>query len=665
MKPRIRRRSWCLGGVLGLLVVGLPAAPQQPVAAEVSKGGRIEGRVLSLSDGKALAGASVRLRRYGETLSAPDPNEAAYTTQTGPGGTYVLDGVDPGSYRLYVDQPGYVRQFYGSRSSTTPTPGTVLQLARSQTLTGLDVKLAPQGSITGRVENQDREPVGDVNVSALRISYGGGHRLLIPMAFTDTSVDGGFTLRPLPPGQYYVRVDQNASPRVTGSSKEGQREALQKIVRRTFYPNAEGPEAAAALTVAAGAELAGINLRVKPGKMFSVRGKIDWGGVKPPDSPLVLALVTTAFDIQATIRPNLATVQGDGTFFFDEVVPGTYYLEPARVVVDTSKQRGIGGTLEVEVRDDDLSGIEFRTMALPALTGRIVIEGAPASGVDTSGIAPTPTGGRRQRVASNGPGVPPPPPPSQTAVPPPPGQTPLEPQLAQNGSPGSVGPKLQSSMADVGGTATIAPAAQPATADSPLGDIAIRLRAAGRLSVNAPQAASKTDGTFSLPPAPLGRYHVTITNLPEGTYVKSVLFSGRDITNSELNLMSGIGGEIGIVLAREAGEVTGTVRDAHDSLLPDTIVSIWRTDRGSSETCRTVTTDDSGTFRANHLAPGQYRAVAWAEIDPGLAGLGAFCRLFGSDGVSIGIDEHGNRQSIDLKAVPSARIEEAVWKLPR
>jgi hypothetical protein len=212
---------------------------------------------------------------------------------------------------------------------------------------------------------------------------------------------------------------------------------------------------------------------------------------------------------------------------------------------------------------------------------------------------------------------------------------------------------------------TIAPAAQLATTDSPLGDIAIRLRASGRLSVNAPQAASKADGTFSLPAAPLGRYQVAITNLPEGTYVKSVLFSSQDITNAELDLMLGIGGEIRIVLAKDAGEVTGTVRDAQDGLLPDTIVSIWRTDRGSAGSCRTVTTDNSGTFRANHLAPGEYRAVAWAEIDPGLAGLGAFCRLFGPDGVNVGIDEHGKRQSIDLKAVPSARIEEAVWKLPR
>src|ERR1700682_4614686 len=121
----------------------------------------------------------------------------------------------------------------------------------------------------------------------LRISYGGGQRLLIPMAFTDTGVDGRFTLHALPPGKYYVRVDQNASPRVTGAKKEGQREALRKIVRRTYYPTAEGPEAAVTLTVAPGTELTGIDFRVKPGKMFSVRGKVDWGGLKPPDSPLV------------------------------------------------------------------------------------------------------------------------------------------------------------------------------------------------------------------------------------------------------------------------------------------------------------------------------------------------------------------------------------------
>ena len=54
MPPQIRGRAGCFAGALVLLFVGLPASPQQPTAAEVSRGGRIEGRVLSLNDGKPL-----------------------------------------------------------------------------------------------------------------------------------------------------------------------------------------------------------------------------------------------------------------------------------------------------------------------------------------------------------------------------------------------------------------------------------------------------------------------------------------------------------------------------------------------------------------------------------------------------------------------------------
>lgn len=680
MRLRIHRMARYLPGALGVLAVGLQAAPQQSPSTEISRAARIEGHVVSLADGRALAGASVRLRRETEVLSAPDPNEAAYTTRTDNDGFYVFDRVDPGKYRIYADQPGYVRGFYGARSPSRPAPGIVLQLAPSQALKGLDIKLPTQGSIAGHVENQDREPVSDASVSALWITYGDGHRLLIPMAFTGTTADGEFTLRPLPPGRYLVRVDQKATPFVAGSTKKGQREVLQKVLRQTYYPGSEEAEAAAPLTVAPGTQLTGIDFCVRPGTMFRVQGKVVWGGVTPPERPLVLALTTTAFDVGVT-RPYLATVHDDGTFRFEEVVAGTYYLEPARIVVDVSKQRGIGGSMMVEIRDRDLSDIEFRLLPAPGLTGRILPDETPSASAAASGDAPVllAASAKRPRAVPERQGPLPPPPPGQASTPPPPGQagsvpTPAQTpgsqsQPAQNGTPGPVSPSSNSSAIDTGGTAAVATpaiaAAQTAAPDAVLGDVAIRLEAVGRILVNEPQTVSSTDGTFSLSSVPLGRYRVTTTNLAEGTYVKSVRFSGRDITNSDLDLTSGIGGELDVVLAKDAGEVAGTVRDLNDDPLSAAVVSLWRTARGLPEGCLTAESGTGGTFRLKHLAPGEYRVVAWEEIDQGLAGSGNFCRMFSSDSTSVTIDEHGGAQSVNLKAVSSARIEEAVWKLPR
>jgi hypothetical protein len=680
MSTRIRLGPRYFSGALGLLSLGLQAAPQPPLSVEASTTARIEGHVVAMADGRALTGASVRLRRYSEALSAADPNEAAYTAQAGPAGLYVFDGIAPGNYRIYADQPGYVRQFYGARSSSTP--GTVLRLAPSQELKGLDIKLPTQGAIAGHVQNQDGEPVNDAIVSALRISYGAGRRLMIPMALTDTTADGEFSLRALPPGRYYVRVDQKATPFVAGSTKQGQREVFQKILRRTYYPDATEPEAAAAITVAAGSQLTGIDFRVKPGKMFRVQGNVVWGGVSAPDRPLVLALTTAAFDVQATIQPYLATVQADGAFRFEEVVAGTYYLEPARLVVDVSHQRTIGGSMTVAIRDEDLTDIEFRLVPAPSLIGKILLDGTPSTnGTAASANAPmvlaAAVSNPRTLPVSNG--APPPPPPGQASDPSPPAKT-VNPSLSaqapsapsqplQNGAAGSAAPGPNSPAIPGDGTPAIStpgiPVSQTTAADTVIGEVAIRLRAVGRMSVNAPQTVSSADGTFSLHALPLGRYRVAITNLAEGAYVKSVLFSGRDITNSDLDLAPGADGELNIVLAKDAGEVSGTVRDVNDDPLSASVVSVWPTDRGLPDSCRIVETGNLGAFRLKHLAPGEYRVVAWEEIDPGLAGLGDFCRLFSADAVPVVIDERGGAQSVNLKAISPARIEEAIWKLPR
>ena len=54
--------------------------------------------------------------------------------------------------------------------------------------------------------------------------------------------------------------------------------------------------------------------------------------------------------------------------------------------------------------------------------------------------------------------------------------------------------------------------------------------------------------------------------------------------------------------------------------------------------------------------------VEVAEVVGGLFRSGALKNL---DAVAVVIDEHGGAQSVSLKAVSQARIEEAVWKLPR
>ncbi len=200
-----------------------------------------------------------------------------------------------------------------------------------------------------------------------------------------------------------------------------------------------------------------------------------------------------------------------------------------------------------------------------------------------------------------------------------------------------------------------------------LGGVGVRLNAAEHVPLNSPTTTTHLDGSFAFPSVALDRYRVQTRNLPEGTYVKSVLFNGQDVTNWVVDLIGGISGQLEVVLSQDAGEVSGQVRDVKGNAVPASWVSVWRTDGGLSggtKTADVAITDSAGAFRIGNLPPGQYRVVAWEEVEYGLAQAMDFCRRFeDGDSATFKLGERG-REMVNLRPIASARVEEVRWQLP-
>src|SRR5512135_1092290 len=73
-----------------------------------------------------------------------------YVTATDEAGGFRLDDIDPGQYHLAARKTGYVRAVYGF-----PTP---LTIAPGRAVPDLEMTLAPQAVITGRVFDPDGDP---------------------------------------------------------------------------------------------------------------------------------------------------------------------------------------------------------------------------------------------------------------------------------------------------------------------------------------------------------------------------------------------------------------------------------------------------------------------------------------------------------------------------
>src|SRR5579862_8385130 len=145
-----------------------------------------------------------------------------------------------------------------------------------------------------------------------------------------------------------------------------------------------------------------------------------------------------------------------------------------------------------------------------------------------------------------------------------------------------------------------------------------------------PTGQAGAGGSFQLENVAPVKYLIELHNLPEGTYVKSIHLADRDITHAPLDLTSGVEAALTVLLAPHAAIVDGVV-------VPNAVVAIWRKDH--ADEVSTALAGQKGAFRFANLAPGDYRILAWDDIEPGLAEHEPFRTRFNDRAVSLTLSQ--------------------------
>ena len=650
-------------GAFVFMVLATPVTALPETARTEFSKARVEGQVTSRKDGSPLSGATIRLRKVTAGLpGAPDPDESDYSAESRQSGRFSIDGVAPGEYLVLADYPGHVRTFYGVTS--TGGPPVSVHLVGGQTAGDVNLALIPQGEISGELTNEDGSPLQG-QVSAMQIWYSEGQRALIPRAFTDTDADGHYSLKPLPPGKYYVSAALKFEPgtylkKSAGGKQEEQAPA--GIPLRTFYPGSLDAAGAVPIAVGAGALVQGIGMRLKRGSVFRIHGQVKWAE-KEGSAPLVLALIPAGQDVQAAIQHPMTQVQEDGSFAFEDVLPGMYTISPERIYVAPGPGRHqLGGVAEVTVGDRDVTDVTLALRRNPDLKGRVVFEGEELS----AAVVPASAAASQQELAGNLTAATP----AKGAVPPAPppgyqGQTAQRPEP----SPGDAGAVTNTAAPQppTGLTVGVGQPAQPTPKAAPT-PIEVTLEAMGGISINLPASHVDADGTFTLSDVPIDKYWVKVAGLPEGSYVKSVALNGRDVTDAGFDLSTLSDSQMDVVISRDAGRISGSFRT--DPLSEDPIsfplwVSLWSTvadQAGGRQLVQVTSTDRTGNYQFAHVPPGNYNAVAWEDLDEGLASYLPLCALFSSDAASVTLEKRGT-QHLDLKPVRRAELDKALARL--
>jgi hypothetical protein len=259
------------------------AQPQRDNAAPAGGTGILRGRVVTIE-----ARNPIPIRDARVSISAPgiDP---VFTDSSG---RFEFTRLAPGRYILTAEKTGFARARYGSRNEVDPPiPVDVGAAPPANTLDGIEIRMARGAAISGRVVNELGEPVvgAPVSVGSLRTA-GAETRFVAARPVVQTDDRGEYRAGGLPAGRYYVSIAGAAE----GTSIPGAPSEWTRTTgwTRTFYPAASGVAGAAAIVLAAGEEIAGVDmtLAASPAAKLSL-GILDASGAFPASGGLINLLM--------------------------------------------------------------------------------------------------------------------------------------------------------------------------------------------------------------------------------------------------------------------------------------------------------------------------------------------------------------------------------------
>jgi hypothetical protein len=238
----------------------------------------------------AVVGASVWLRsESGKRKAVTDSH-----------GKYSFDGVEPGTYTIWVDMPGKTgggepREIVVERQACIYTAFYSTEL----------------GSISGRIVDALGKPVVHTWVELQRAD---NHKFTdVQDGFTDE--DGNYQINEVPEGVYLVGVSLRHSPSATSG--------LWHAYERNYYPGADSLMVARSVKIASAEAVSNVSWDIgAPLERRTINGVVIGPDAKPA-SAVFVELKVEGYDDNA----DLVETRKDGTFTFNALKELRYFVQ--------------------------------------------------------------------------------------------------------------------------------------------------------------------------------------------------------------------------------------------------------------------------------------------------------------------------------------------------
>jgi protocatechuate 3,4-dioxygenase beta subunit len=610
-------------------------APQNaPAKASVS------GVVVRAGTGEPIPRAQVTLSRVivspgnagqrGNTVAVPQAQtQPAFLPPitTDEKGRFEIKDVEPGSYRAVAARNGFTRQEYGQRSLNGA--GTVFMVASGQQVQDITFRLTPAATITGRVvDGVTGDPLPGMTIQAMRATYDANGKRTLQAAASDRTNDlGEYRLYWINPGHYFITanaarsgfdalmgtISQAASltgPSTAAESQQAQQamalfgpsrttnEVVDSGYFLTYYPGTPDLSRAAAVDLQPGAEgRADFNL-VK-GERYRIRGRaLDAATGRPPQ------------DVVLSVSPRNATGGASVDALFGGIsgmLQGNKYTS---------------STGEFEVRD--VAPGSYWLQGMVANAGSTASPGIPLTSANaaavTAAISTTQipvdvfSGDLENVTLVISPGV---------SIP---GRVRIDGVSNANQNPFA---GITLSFQSTTGGGSILSAITGNTTPAP-------------------------DGNFTFSRVTPGEYKLSVNLANPNMYVKEARLDQTDVLQG-ISIGDRVDGVLDVVLGQNGGQLDGTVIGADlKSVSGVKAVLVPERLRNRLDLYKTAITNQDGRFTIRGLTPGDYRLLAWEDIEPFAYFDADVLRQYEALGKPVRIQD-GSKETAEVRIIPAGQ----------